>query len=50
MGESESRAAPEKVPLEKVNDYMWRIPNYKPAMSVPGMVFANEMLIRKNED
>ncbi len=47
MGESESRAAPEKIPLEKVNDYMWRIPNYKSAMRVPGMVFANEFLLEK---
>ena len=47
MGESESRAVPEKVPLEKVNDYMWRIPNYKSAMRVPGMVFANEFLLEK---
>ena len=47
MGESESRAAPERVPLEKVNDYMWRIPKYKSAMRVPGMVFANQALLDK---
>ncbi len=47
MGESESRAAPERVPLEKVNDYMWRIPTYKSSMRVPGMVFANEVLLDK---
>ncbi len=47
MGESESRAAPERVPLEKVNDYMWRIPQYKPEMRVPGMVFANQALLEK---
>ena len=47
LGESESRGAPEKVPLEKVNDYMWRIPQYKQAMRVPGMVFANEFLLEK---
>ena len=47
MGESERRRAPEKVPLEKVNDYMWRIPQYKPAMRVPGMVFANQALLEK---
>ncbi len=47
LGESESRAAPEKVPLEKVNDYMWRIPTYKSEMRVPGMVFANEALLEK---
>ena len=47
MGESESRGAPEKVPLEKVNDYAWRIPQYKAGMRVPGMVFANEALLDK---
>jgi tRNA-splicing ligase RtcB len=47
LGESESRAAPERVPLEKVNDYMWRIPKYKPGMQVPGMVFANQALLEK---
>ncbi len=47
MGESESRTAPEKIPLEKVNDYMWRIPKYKSAMRVPGMVFANQALLEK---
>jgi tRNA-splicing ligase RtcB len=47
LGESESRNAPEKIPLEKVNDYMWRIPKYKSAMRVPGMVFANQALLEK---
>ena len=47
MGESESRGAPERVPLEKVNDYMWQIPKYKPGMQVPGMVFANQALLEK---
>jgi tRNA-splicing ligase RtcB (3'-phosphate/5'-hydroxy nucleic acid ligase) len=47
LGESESRAAPERVPVEKVNDYMWRIPKYKPGMQVPGMVFANQALLEK---
>ncbi len=47
MGESESRAAPERVPIEKVNDYMWKIPQYKPEMRVPGMVFANQALLEK---
>jgi tRNA-splicing ligase RtcB len=47
LGESESRAAPERVPLEKVNDYMWQIPKYKPEMCVPGMVFANQALLEK---
>ena len=39
--------APERVPLEKVNDYMWQIPKYKPEMRVPGMVFANQALLDK---
>ena len=47
MGESESRKASEEVPLEKVNEYAWRIPKYKSAMRVPGMVFANEALLEK---
>jgi tRNA-splicing ligase RtcB (3'-phosphate/5'-hydroxy nucleic acid ligase) len=47
LGESESRAAPERAPLEKVNDYMWQIPKYKPEMRVPGMVFANKALLEK---
>jgi tRNA-splicing ligase RtcB len=47
LGESESRAAPENVPLEKINDYMWQIPKYKSAMRVPGMVFANQALLDK---
>ncbi len=47
LGESESRGPPERVPLEKVNDYMWRIPKYKPGMQVPGMVFANQALLEK---
>jgi tRNA-splicing ligase RtcB (3'-phosphate/5'-hydroxy nucleic acid ligase) len=47
LGESESRTAPERVPLEKVNDYMWQIPKYKPEMRVPGMVFANQALLEK---
>ncbi len=47
MGESESRSATEKIPLEKINDYTWRIPQYKPAMRVPGIIFANEALLEK---
>ena len=35
------------MPLEKVNDYMWQIPKYKPGMQVPGMVFANQALLEK---
>jgi len=33
--------------LEKVNDYTWRIPKYKPGMRVPGIVFANKELLEK---
>lgn len=47
MGESESRPPPETVPLEKINDYTWRIPIYKPAMKVPGIIFANQALLEK---
>jgi tRNA-splicing ligase RtcB len=47
LGENESRGTPERVSLEKVNDYMWQIPKYKSAMRVPGMVFANEALLDK---
>jgi tRNA-splicing ligase RtcB len=47
MGEDSGRAPTERVPLEKVNDYMWRIPQYKQGMRVPGMVFANEALLEK---
>jgi tRNA-splicing ligase RtcB len=40
------RAPP--VPLEKIDDYCWRIPqNYKSGMHVPGMVFADEQLVEK---
>ncbi|RJS80255.1 RtcB family protein [Candidatus Bathyarchaeota archaeon] len=37
----------EKVPLEKISDYTWQIPKYKPGMRVPGMVFANKELLEK---
>jgi tRNA-splicing ligase RtcB len=47
LGESESRRAPEQIPLEKINDYSWRIPKYKVEMRVPGIVFANEALLEK---
>jgi tRNA-splicing ligase RtcB len=47
MGEGESRASAEKVPLEKIDECSWRIPKYKPGMRVPGMVFANEDLLEK---
>lgn len=37
-----------QVPLEKIDKYVWRIPRkYKPGMRVPGMIFADDDLIRK---
>jgi tRNA-splicing ligase RtcB len=47
MGEDEGRTPTENVPLEKVTDYSWRIPQYKQEMRVPGMVFANAELLEK---
>jgi tRNA-splicing ligase RtcB len=47
MGESESRYPTEKIPLEKLDNYTWRIPQYKSGMRVPGMVFANDSLMEK---
>ena len=36
-----------KIPLERLTDYTWRIPQYKPGMRVPGIVFANKDLLDK---
>ncbi len=48
MGEEgEGRPPSEKVPLERVDDYTWRIPRYKPGMRVPGIIFANKELLEK---
>jgi len=48
MGEEgEGHPPSEKIPLEKINDYTWRIPKYKPGMRVPGIVFANKELLDK---
>jgi tRNA-splicing ligase RtcB len=34
-------------PLEKIDDYRWRIPkSYDPGMRVPGLIFADERLLR----
>ena len=34
-------------PLERVDDYRWRIPqSYDPGMRVPGMIFADERLLK----
>jgi tRNA-splicing ligase RtcB len=35
-------------PLERVNDYCWRIPrSYKPGMHVDGLIFADEPLLKQ---
>ncbi len=47
MDEGESHVPPERIPLEKIDDYSWRIPKYKPGMRVPGTVFANADLLGK---
>jgi tRNA-splicing ligase RtcB len=47
MGEEESRPPSEKVPLERINEFTWLIPKYKPGMRVPGLVFANRELLEK---
>ena len=43
----ENRYPNDKVPLEKITDYSWCIPQYKQGMHVPGIVFANGSLIEK---
>ncbi len=36
-----------EVPLEKIDDFRWRIPKvYKPGMRVPGIVYADEKLLK----
>lgn len=47
MEEGEGRVSTERIPLEKIDDYSWRIPKYKSGMRVPGMVFANADLLGK---
>jgi tRNA-splicing ligase RtcB len=47
MEEGESRAPTERIPLEKMDDYSWRIPKYKSGMRVTGIVFANRSLLEK---
>ncbi|MFH0762532.1 MAG: RtcB family protein [Candidatus Omnitrophota bacterium] len=35
------------IPLEKIDDYRWRIPkSYKPGMRVPGIIYADEKLLK----
>jgi tRNA-splicing ligase RtcB len=46
--ESEHRGPPPRVPLERLDNYSWRIPQkYKAGMRVPGLVFADEDLLEK---
>lgn len=47
MGEKSGRPTADKAPLEKIDEYLWRIPKYKQGMRVPGLVFANDALIEK---
>lgn len=47
MGEDEGRAPSVKVPLEKIDEYSWRIPRFRQGMLVPGLIFANEALMEK---
>jgi len=47
MGEEEGRPPTEKVPLERIDNYTWRIPKYKPGMRVSGLVFADRNLLEK---
>ena len=38
---------PENIPLEKIDDYRWRIPrSYKQGMRVPGLIYADEKLLK----
>ena len=42
------RGPPPRVPLERIDEFSWRIPQkYKPGMRVPGVVFADEELMDK---
>jgi tRNA-splicing ligase RtcB len=47
MEEGEGHAPSERIPLEKIDEYSWRIPKYKPGMRVNGIVFANKGLLDK---
>jgi len=47
MGEEGSWAPKEIVPIQKIDEYSWAIPKYKPGMRVPGLVFANKDLLEK---
>ncbi|OGD49088.1 RNA-splicing ligase RtcB [Candidatus Bathyarchaeota archaeon RBG_13_46_16b] len=47
MGEDEGHAPTERVPLEKLDDYSWRIPKYRSGMRVTGLVLADKDLLSK---
>jgi tRNA-splicing ligase RtcB len=47
LGDGEGKHSPEHIPLEKINDNIWKIPQYKQAMRVPGMIFASQALLEK---
>ncbi len=37
----------DNIPLEKIDNYRWRIPrSYKPGMRVPGLIYADEKLLK----
>jgi tRNA-splicing ligase RtcB (3'-phosphate/5'-hydroxy nucleic acid ligase) len=47
-GQRRFREQAPSVPIEKVDDYRWRIPkSYKQGMRVPGIIFADDQLIEK---
>lgn len=47
-GQRKFRKQVPSVPIEKIDDYKWRIPqSYKQGMRVPGIVYADEKLIQK---
>ena len=36
-----------EIKLEKIDEYRWRIPkSYKPGMRVPGIIYADERLLK----
>ncbi len=38
---------PDNIKLEKIDDFRWRIPkSYKPGMRVPGLIYADEKLLK----
>lgn len=47
MAEEREGKPSRAVPLEKINDYMWQIPKFRPDMRVQGIVYADESLLEK---